>query len=51
MSVHPAGLGDGTRIGDWRVLWRHELGTFGVVYLSRWAWGWVAPHVTGLPTC
>ena len=34
MSVHPAGLGDGTRIGDWRVLWRHELGTFGVVYLA-----------------
>jgi len=34
MPMHPAGLGDGTRVGDWRVLWRHELGTFGVVFLA-----------------
>jgi len=32
--LHPAGLGDGTRVDGWRVLWRHELGTFGVVYLA-----------------
>jgi len=32
--VHPTGLGDGTRVDGWRVLWRHELGTFGVVYLA-----------------
>jgi len=32
--MHPGGLGDGTRVDGWRVLWRHELGTFGVVYLA-----------------
>jgi serine/threonine protein kinase len=32
--VHPTALGDGTRVDGWRVLWRHELGTFGVVYLA-----------------
>jgi hypothetical protein len=31
--VNPTALGDGTRVDGWRVLWRHELGTFGVVYL------------------
>jgi serine/threonine protein kinase len=32
-TLHPTELGDGTQVGDWRVLWRHELGTFGAVYL------------------
>ena len=31
---HPSGLGDGTRVDGWRVLWRPELGTFGAVYLA-----------------
>jgi hypothetical protein len=33
-TVNPASLVDGTRLGNWRLLWRHEPGTFGVVYLA-----------------
>lgn len=33
-AVDPTRLAAGTRVGDWRVLSRHEAGSFGVVYLS-----------------
>src|SRR5262245_48347097 len=33
-TVNPASLVDGTRVDEWRVLGRHEPGTFGVVYLA-----------------
>ncbi|HEX8703528.1 MAG TPA: serine/threonine-protein kinase [Myxococcaceae bacterium] len=33
-AVDPTRLAAGTRVGDWRVLSRHEAGTFGVVYLA-----------------
>ena len=33
-TADPSRLAPGTRVGDWRVLSRHEAGTFGVVYLA-----------------
>ena len=33
-TLHPTELGDGTLVDGWRTLWRHEMGTFGVVYLA-----------------
>jgi serine/threonine protein kinase len=33
-AVDPTRLAAGTRVGDWRVLDRHEAGAFGVVYLA-----------------
>jgi hypothetical protein len=33
-TVHPTELAAGTQVDGWRTLWRHEMGTFGVVYLA-----------------
>ncbi|MDY7231286.1 serine/threonine protein kinase [Hyalangium rubrum] len=32
--MHPTGLEAGTQVEDWRLLGRHEAGSFGVVYLA-----------------